>query len=203
VVQQSAPSPSPVVVTPGKPSNVQNGISFSAGFTAIKPVSNRLSFTTGLQYHYFSNTIKVGQFYRLDTLTGAGSITNAFYDNRGSVANDRNNHFHFISIPAGIQWRLHQRLPLFLETGLSLRYLFATNTVLYDEANNIYYEDKDALRRMQVFTHLGFQYRLLNKKSVALLAGPQFQYSLTGLTLNAGANHLFSAGIGVQVQWKK
>lgn len=173
------------------------------GFAARKALSRRVDLTIGLQYQYFSNNIAVGRLQNRDSVVRQGTVVNQFYANNGTDLTGYTNRYHFIGLPVSIRWQMLKKRPLYVEGGLMIQRLLSTNALLYDDQSNIYYRDNSLLNRTQVAASLGFQYRLLQTSTISLLAGPQVHYHISR-TFQAGAGrHLFSGGIGVQVQFEK
>ncbi|MGN6401068.1 MAG: hypothetical protein ACTHMD_11480 [Flavisolibacter sp.] len=187
------------------PSPVKNDISFSIGFVARKKLSDRISFSTGLQYNYYSSNITVGKM-RQDSAVYNYSLAQSFsryYLNSGASFKDYHNQYHFISLPVSVDWQVLKKVPLALQAGLSLQQLISTNALLYDAQNNIYFTDKSLFNKTQLFSNLGFSYAIINKEKMSLLIGPQMQYGISKLDKNGSAKHLFSLGITTQILFQK
>ncbi len=196
-------SPSPVY----RPSSVESGLSFSAGVITKKKLSNRTSFSTGLQYNYYSNIIAVGQMRRQDTTVYSNaSISQSvsrFYLNSGTDFKDYQNRYHFIGIPLSIDWQVFKTIPLTLQAGLALQQLISTNALFYDARTNVYYSDKDAFKSTQLFSSIGLSYSIFNRSGSSLLVGPQLQYAISNLEKNGSGKHIFSLGLSAQFLFHK
>jgi hypothetical protein len=187
------------------PSPIENGLSFAIGVLAKRQLNNRVSFTTGLEYQYYSNQMAVGQMRRQDTAIAqsAGRIINQFYLNSGSDFKDYRNQFHFIALPVLFDWRMLRKAPLHLQAGFSLQQLISTNALIYDQGSGIYYSDNSAFNKTQLFSRLGFSYTVLDNKKTSFSLGPHLQYGLTKVEKNNSGYHLFSLGLSAQFLFQK
>jgi hypothetical protein len=188
------------------PSPVENNLSFSAGVIAKKDLTKRLSFSTGLQYNYYSTNIAVGQMRRQDTTvfsSGFSQSVNRFYLNSANNFNDYKNRYHFISVPVAIDWKILKKAPLHLHAGLSVQQLISTNALLFNQSSQIYYADKKAFNKTQLFSSFALSYAVFNGPKTSLLVGPQLQYGISDLEKNTSGKHLFSLGASVQFLFHK
>ncbi|MGN6163843.1 MAG: hypothetical protein ACTHOF_04810 [Flavisolibacter sp.] len=187
------------------PSPVKNDLSFSIGFVARKKLSDRISFSAGMQYNYYSTNITVGKM-RQDSAVYNYSLAQSFsryYLNSGTSFKDYRNQYHFISLPVSIDWQMLKKVPLSIQAGLSLQQLVSTNALLYDAQNNIYFGNKSLFHKTQLFSNLGFSYAIINNEKTSMLIGPQMQYGISRLDKNGSAKHLFSLGITTQILFQK
>jgi len=187
------------------PSPVENNLSFSAGVVAKKELTKRLSISTGLQYNYYSTNIAVGQM-RMDTTvfsSGFSQSVNRFYLNSANNLNGYKNRYYFISVPVAIDWKLLRKAPLHLHAGLSVQQLISTNALLFNQGSQIYYTDKKAFNKTQLFSSFALSYAVFNGAKTSLLAGPQLQYGISDLEKNTSGKHLFSLGVSAQFLFHK
>lgn len=198
----SAYTPNNSVVS-SKPSPIKKRVAFAAGILAKRKLSNRLAVAGGLQYNYYSNQIAVGQLRNQDTVINNMRQAAQFYLNSGIGFKDHVNQFHFVSLPIALEWQLWKKAPLQLQAGLSLQQLVSTNALVFDEGSGVYYSDKNAFRKTQVFSTFGLSYTVLNKKSTSLLIGPLLQYGLTKAEKDNSNHHLFSLGLSAQLFFQK
>jgi hypothetical protein len=88
---------------------------FSIGGVAKKQLGKQASFSAGLQYNYYSNTIDVGTRVVQSARFMDYSVT-SFYSNRviapTSTLHPYRNNYHFVSLPLTIEWQLFKKLPL-------------------------------------------------------------------------------------------
>lgn len=186
-----------------RPSPVKNNVAFSAGATVNKKLNKQFSFSTGLKYSYYSTTRMVGTLRTQDSTLNANKSVSRFFLNTGTSFTDYHNHYHFIAIPASIEWKFFPKIPLQLHAGLSFQYLIGSNALIFDARNNLYYTDKDALQKTQLFSDFSFSYAIITKKKSSLLLGPQLQYGLSSLEKNTSRKHLFSLGLTAQFLFQK
>ena len=198
----AAPPNNSVPVPARGSSPVTPNWAFSAGVLVKKELTRRLGFSTGLHYHYYSSHIAVGP-----KVSAIGSFSRAdssqFYLNSGTNFKDYRNQFHFLALPVSAEWQMFQNLPLHLRGGLSLQWLIGTNALLFDKASSIYYSNKRAFNKTQLFSDLGLSYQLFTKSKTALWAGPQLQYGITNFEKNTSGKHLFSLGVTARLLFQK
>ena len=182
------------------PSAVENGFALTAGGTAKRQLTRRTSFTTGLLYNYYSNTIQVGSQVNQNR-TILNYPVSQFYTGQTTVSQPYRNQYHFISLPADMDWQMLRRHPLNLSFGLSFQYLVSTNALRYDYNTQSYFHNLSAFNRAQLMSGISMTYSVLVKQK-PLSFGPQFQYGLTRLEKGNADNHLFSYGLKAQWQFK-
>ncbi|MGZ3886283.1 MAG: hypothetical protein ACXVBP_02555 [Flavisolibacter sp.] len=182
------------------PSTVENGVSFGIGMLVNRKISQRLSVATGLQYLYYSTRITVGQARQDSTIYNIRlrQSVSPIYLNTGNHFQDYTNKYQFLSLPVVVDWQIGRRLPLSLRAGLSLQQLMATNALLYDPGNNVYYKDRGTYRNTQLFSDLGLSYAFLRRRHSTLMAGPSLQYGWSGLEKTSGSKHLYALGFRLQ-----
>jgi hypothetical protein len=177
---------------PSKP-----GSAYSIGGGLKTPLSKRLAFNAGLQYSYFSTRVRVGHSVLRDTII-QGAITfriNSFF--QSGQTREYTNRYHFIELPIGLEWRVHQKLPLYLHSGISFSHMISSNALVFDRNAGIYYKDEQNLQVNQMHAFTGLYFQFLNRKKVSIQAGPYLQYGLSNLQKgNTTDNlHLISTGI--------
>jgi len=182
---------------------VRNNIHLSAGLEIGRSLSPRLRVKSGLQYHYYSTSVKVGQLLRQDTVISNGGMLDQFYSNTGGGFRDYTNRYHFLALPLSVEWQAHARVPLFVEAGFSVQQLLSSNALVFDPAARVYYADDAALNRTSLFAHGGLSYAVLSRKGTQLRLGPQLQYGLTRLSRNGSNKHLVSLGLSATLQFQK
>ena len=183
-------------------SAVKNDWSLAVGIAATKQLSKRTSFSTGVHYQYYSNSILVGNKITQDTIL-ANFAVSQYYSGSGATLQPYRNQYHFFSIPVGVNLQLLKKIPLHLYAGLSLQYLIQTNALRFDYNSQSYFHNKKAFNSTQLFSGLGLHYSLFLKQQV-LLFGPQLQYSFTRIEKGSRSSpHLFSYGVSAQWQWRK
>lgn len=177
------------------------GIYFSGGLRIAKNLNSRFSIASGLHYNYFSTKQNIG--------TRVNNDTTIFYSNQSvrlqdyyqnGNANRYTNKYHFISIPVAIEYQLHKKAPLSIETGFSINRLISTNALLYNRNSNIQFENDKAWNKMQLHSFLGIQYHFLKNKPFSFKAGPFIQYSLTRLDKTSNSKQFLSVA-GLQTQF--
>jgi hypothetical protein len=198
----TSPGIGSAVPPPQRVSMPEKGLSFQLGVKFMKPVSRRLNVTVGLGYYYASTKQKIGQLVAEDSVfrnNFTSPVTVSRYYRVGSTENYTNS-YHFIEIPVGINWRVNKKIPLDLETGLSIAQMVASNALTYD-GNGNYYRNNKLLYRTHVTFNGALSYRILNIRQHAVYAGPYFKYHLTQLEKSNSGQFLFSAGLGISMKF--
>jgi hypothetical protein len=184
----SSPSNNTNYVSPGivySPSSIQSGFAFRAGLVAELKISPKSSFSSGLRYAYFSNTIQVGSrntAVAITTTAQNGRISSYY---RGFPDKEYTNRYHFIQLPVQYQLQLNKgvKLPVSWNIGASAGYLFATNSLVYDAvAGGVYYSNDDAFNKIHFNLNTGFSFRVGNKKKIQWSFGPELSLGMNNLT---------------------
>jgi hypothetical protein len=190
------------------PSTVEKGFAFTVGGTVVKQLTKRTAFATGLHYDYYSNTIQVGsqvnqnisiQNYPVSRFYYSAA---QYYSGQTTVLQPYKNQYHFVSVPADMDWQMLKKHPLNLGFGLSFQYLVASNALRYDYSTQSYFHNMGAFNRGQLMSGISITYSVPLKQR-PLRFGPQVQYGLTRLEKGNADNHLFSYGLKAQWQFKK
>ncbi|MDP4260827.1 MAG: hypothetical protein Q8937_21560, partial [Bacteroidota bacterium] len=192
-------------------------LSFWAGVFIQKPIGRRVSMSAGLNLHYYSTRMTTGQQvtgnsnYITPSLFYSSVVTSSaraypYYppgDNYTYL-----NRYYFLEVPLSIQWQFNRndRLPLFLEGGVSAARLMSVNALYYNESSGVYYKfGSPASNPLQLFSSAAVLAGL-RVGSTRVQFGPEVQYGLTSLTgANAGpAQHLLFGGLKLIVipGWK-
>lgn len=200
----AAPSSGPGGTVNYPPSEVEKGFSFSVGAELKKQLTKRTSFSTGLHYNYYNNSIQVGNKIARDTTISSYSVREYFLNSNSNFGSNAalqsyTNRYHFLSIPFIMEWQLLKKHPLNLHTGLSLQYLLQTNGLIFDYTKQAYFHNKNALHHIQLFSDLGLSYSFPLKKS-SIAVGPELQYSLSRLEKNNSDYHLYRFGLKAQLK---
>ncbi|HEY4935345.1 MAG TPA: outer membrane beta-barrel protein [Puia sp.] len=191
-----APAPIPVS------SKISPGFSFGIGVFVNRYLSKRISFSAGINYHYYSTKIQTGNVVDSSLLIYYGSpqafSVNGFYRN-GSI-HSYTNQYHFIELPVAMDFQLNKsrQIPVIWEAGLSLSYLINSNALHFDPYGSVYYQNTQLFNKIQIngTTAIMFGFHIHIGE---LQLGPQLQYGLTGLLkMSTGdPEHLFFGGLKI------
>ena len=190
-------------------STVDPGPAFWLGILAQKRLGPRWNFSVGLDFHYYSNRVHVGQ------QVSGYTPSNATYLNAMAVAPIQSypyysrgddqaymNRYYFLELPVAIEWRINRShlLPLFLDGGVSASYLVGSSAVYYNTHSGVYFKDAGVANRAQFNLNTALMVELPMQK-IHVLVGPQIQYGLTPLlnTDVSGPQHIFYGGIRLVV----
>ena len=194
-------------VTPGgyinnSSSEINPGFSFQAGAFVTRNLSKRISFSAGLNYHYYSTTMRTGMKINTTLVTTnsfSQTITaNSYYEN--AQTQTFTNQYHLVEIPLSVNIQLNKskRIPFIWELGLTPAYIVSSNALYYDPNTNLYFSNYLQPNKMQLngVTALMVGFPLYKGE---LQIGPQIQYGFTGFvnTNDGNPGHLFYAGLKI------
>jgi len=183
-------------------SGVKKGWAFSIAVLAKKELNERTRIAAGLQYNYYSNTVKVGNRITQSTVIRDYSVSQYYSNSVSTTRQPYTNHYHFISLPLCVERQLVKGAPFDLHIGLSLQYLVQTNALVFDDYSKAYFNTKKAFNGLQLFSEAGLNYAVpLGKNAIAL--GPIVQYGLSRLEKKNPDRHLFSYGLKAQLELNK
>ncbi|RYZ31069.1 MAG: hypothetical protein EOO10_00450 [Chitinophagaceae bacterium] len=182
-----------------KPSDIKNGVAYSAGFALARKLSEHIEVSLGLQYTHYSTTINVGTNRRSDTIlqSGAGSFAaNQYYTNT-NANNKYVNRFHTLELPVTISYKPVLKWPVLLSVGAAYGQLLSTNALTYSGTANLYYQDKGNYVHQMLPLFSSIEAELFGKKRTSFRIGPIMQYNLLKIKKENTGNdsHLVFAGI--------
>ena len=195
-----------------RPVDIKPGFAFQAGAFVQRQLSRRTSFSTGLQYAYYSNTLRVGN--RRDSLLNNSQFSSVLDVNADHIYNAGGdtvkftNSYHFIELPLRFQWQLNKSKtnPFVWSTGLTVGQLLASNAVMYDTSfNGIYYKNNRLLNKTQFNLSTGFSWTIANGKRTQWSLGPIANIHLNRLVDSPFENkgYLFFAGVRTSILFNK
>lgn len=190
-------------------SDIRPDASFTAGIYLQKPLSRRWSVNLGMNLHYYSTRITIGQQVStyvpaaasliVPTVSAAAQTSTAF------IAGDRQvftNHYYFLELPVNVQYQLNKShlLPLFLEGGVSLSRLMGSDALFYNAHSGVYYKDPSVLEKTQFNVSSALMVGL-PFHGIRIMAGPQVEYGVTPLVNNhsQGDQHFLYGGLRIVV----
>jgi len=189
-------------------SDVRPDASFYAGVYLQKAVSARWTFNTGVDLHYYSVRMSVGQ--QLNTYVPASATLlapvafAAAPQTVYTVGNQQTytNRYYMLQLPVAMQYRINwnRMLPMFLEGGASVSRLMGSNALFYNPSSGLYLKSDNILNKTQIDLSSSLLVGL-PFHGVRIQAGPQVQYGLTPL-LNSqglGDQHFLYTGIRLVV----
>ena len=183
-------------------SEINPGFSFQAGAFVSRNISKRISFSAGVNYHYYSTTMRTGM--KLNTTLVTTNSFNQIITANSYYENDQTqtftNQYHMIEVPLSVNFQLNKskRMPFIWELGLTPGYIVSSNALYYDPNTNVYFSNYLQPNKMQLngvtALMIGFP---LHKNEWQI--GPQLQYGFTGFVNSKDGNpgHLFYAGLKI------
>jgi hypothetical protein len=190
-------------------SDIRPDASFLAGIYLQKPLSSRWTVNLGMNLHYYSTRITIGDPVNTYVPASASLITPtalpAAQTSTSFIAGDRQiftNHYYFLELPVNIQYKLNKShlLPFFFEGGFSLSRLMGSDALSYNPHSGVYYKDPGVLEKTQ-FNVSSALLVGLPFHGIRIQAGPQVEYGLTPLINNhdQGDQHFFYTGFRVVI----
>ena len=197
-----------VAALPPPASAIKKGLAWQAGGFVKWKMNARLTITGGLQYSYYSTHRAVGN----DINNYQLSLNNTFNDVNASYAGyyigkqsiNYTNRYHFIEMPAGIQWQLNKssaQLPLQLNGGLSVSWLANATALHYHEQTGSYYKDRALFNKVQAGVYAGVSAKLFAGSRRPLYVGPVVRYDLTNMlkpSVNLDQHFVYT---GIKAEW--
>jgi hypothetical protein len=189
-----------------KPNNPATGLVFNIGFYAQKDINARWKFSTGLNYAYQSNIIKVGK--RVDTAAtfrfDASKSLSA--DNYYKIGDDikYRNKFHLIEVPLLFQWKLSEKSPVYFEGGPTVSCLISSNALVYNSNSRAYFTDRVVFKKLLLSFTAGAGINLAQNKKLPFSVGYQFGYSASSATKKVfGKQHFVNSMLYIKIPFKK
>jgi hypothetical protein len=190
-------------------SDVRPDASFTAGIYLQKPISRRWSVNVGMNLHYYSTRITIGQqvntYVPATASLIAPNVSQSAQTSTAFIAGDRQvftNHYYFLELPVNVQYQLNKShlLPFFLEGGASLSRLMGSDALFYNAHSGTYYKDPGVLEKTQFSISSALMVGL-PFRGIRIMAGPQVQYGVTPLVNNhsQGDQHFLYGGLRIVV----
>lgn len=184
-------------------SDINPGLSYRAGVLVDLPVSARVSFSSGLQYHYQSNNIRIGNYVNtqlvFNNFASQQVRANGVY--QGVQMKTFTNKYHYVQIPLLLNWQMNKskKLPLILNTGFSAGYLASTNALTYDTLQGgTYYHEKNAFKRFQFSFTTGVSFRFGSTRALQWSIGPEASMGLRKTVKTEYDTRQYPVYIGLQ-----
>jgi hypothetical protein len=184
-------------------SDIRPGLAYRVGVLAEFPLSDRVSFSTGLQYQYLSNNIRIGSYVNTQLIFNnfASQTVRANGVYQGTQMKTFTNRYHYVQVPLLLNWQMNKskKLPVILNTGFSAGYLVATNALTYDTLQGgTYYHDKNAFKRFQFSFTTGVSFRFGNNRALQWSIGPEASMGLRKTVKTEYDTRQYPVYIGVQ-----
>ncbi|MBS1669258.1 MAG: outer membrane beta-barrel protein [Bacteroidetes bacterium] len=183
-------------------SKIYPNFSFGIGALANQPLSNHISLSVGLGYHYYSTCIFTGNGVDSTVVVYAASArttaVNGYYNNGDNQK--YTNQYHSIELPISLNFQLNKnnKHPLIWEAGATFSYLIYSNAMIFDPVTNVYYKNSQLLNRSQLYAGSAIMYGIPIGKG-SLQVGPQLQYGITRVLNSDASNpeHMLFGGVKI------
>lgn len=173
--------------------------SYSLGVDVQRKILKNAVLGSGLSFTHISTKSDVSG--KVDSTTRAsnfsGDLINGYFP--PGVSEVYTNTYNFIELPLYFQQDFLQqkKFSFSYNAGFSVRQLLSSRSLIYNEADNIYFSRNDMLRKtqFQFLAGLNFKFNMGNTTSIYL--GPQFSYSLSNMLKNDayGNFHFMTYGV--------
>ena len=188
------------------PNNPSKSGAFSFGLYAKKIITYKWKFTTGLNYLYQSNIIKIGN--RVDSMTNYNydvnkSIAADYYYKTGNSASYKNK-FHLIEMPFLFQYKFLKKSLLYIEAGPSVAFLLHSNALVYNSNSAAYFTDRAIFNKLLLSFNTGAGIDLAQKTKLPFSIGYHFNYGISSVTKKSfDKQHLVSSLVYLKIPIKK
>ncbi|MEO7766647.1 MAG: hypothetical protein ABIS01_04445, partial [Ferruginibacter sp.] len=161
-------------------SKLTPGFGYRFGIYLQKNISYQTSILIGLNYKRYASAIVVG-----NPVNNSSGLNDIMYST-GNTSNYRN-HFDFIELPisASLNLRKKNKLPIYLNAGLSIVQLLGSNALQFDTLSGAYFKNNAAFNKTLVSISAGFLFTLPLHSGNPISIGPDFNLSL-GKMADAG-----------------
>lgn len=194
-----------------QPSRMRPDLSYWAGIFVQRPLFKKLTLAVGLNLHYYSTRMEIGQkvvdnpstnatLFYLSTYTQPAAPSYPSYS--AGYNTEYTNRYYFLEVPVSLQWQFNRsrKIPLFWEGGLSFSRLMSADALYFDEKSRLYYKDGQVANPTQFMAFSSLMVGLSWRGNL-IQVGPEGQYGLGSLlnTNSTGSQHLFYGGIRLVV----
>lgn len=184
--------------------NYKSAFSYGFGLYLKKHLNRTISLSAGANYHFLSATSLAGSrnsstqtFY--DASFQSSAVVNSYYNSGQSVK--YKNKYYLLQFPLNIIVQLNkdQDKPVSFTAGVSPAYLIRSKALYANMNQNVYYENNEQFRKLEVAGQTGLQFTVANARYFSIAAGPEVQYGLNNIAKPATGTdqHLFSAAVKI------
>ncbi len=179
------------------PSKIKTGPGFVLGVFLEKSISPKTNFIVGLNYKKYSSAMMIGN--RVDSSNNF-SRANFFY--RSGNQRSYKNNFHFIELPLALRFKLSKqnRLPFYLNTGVSISQLIGSDALQFESQSGNYYSDNSVFNKTQVSISAGLLFSLSGHAKNPILLGPDVNFSLNKMAKSGLYDNRHYSYFGIQVR---
>jgi len=175
---------------------------YNIGGLVQKKIFKNGSVGIGLNYTHLS--LKSGTAKQVDSAlyvqyANGNRFTVSSYYNPGGTSNYKST-YNFIEVPVYFQQNIFtkNKIALSYNAGISVIQLLNSRSLVYDEYSNVYYANNNLLRKTQFQFSAGLKLNCKTSKNSSIFIGPQFSYSLSGLTKNTNSSNFHFITYGLQ-----
>ena len=187
-----------------RPSAIKPSVGLVLGIFVQKNISPKIAFSIGLNYKMYNSVMMIGS--KVDSAIIANNNSSYlsqsdFFYRTGSSTRYKN-HFHFLEIPLALNIKLgkQNKHPLYLNTGISIAQLIATNALQFDTASTKYYSNNSLFNKTQIGISAGLLFSLSGSAKNPFLVGPDIHFSINRMAatgLYQSSNYSY---FGIQVK---
>lgn len=168
------------------PSANYKAFAFQAGAFVQKEISKKSVISIGLNYSLYQTKIKTGNYVYANNIQASNTnfYTNVRPGNGATGSIDYHSKLQFVELPVNYSVRLtrNNKVPLYLNGGISAGLLIESNYLHYDTASQgIYFKDNSLLRKASFNIQTGFGFTLASNSKTPLTIGPCVQFGVTDI----------------------
>ena len=198
----------PAVARPSyKPSTITPGFTYSGGAFVKRELNKRFSLSLGVNYLQINTRNKVGNEINGSQVVNNGSSGYLFVYNFFRVDQDNSydyrNKYHFIEVPVELHTRINssKKLPIHVNTGVSVSQLLKSNSLHFDGTTGVYYRNDKLLNQTQFAVKTGLSVGVLNKTTRPIWIGPSARYNVSKILQKdvSARKNFMSFGIDVKM----
>ena len=187
-----------------RPSAIKPSTGLVLGIFVQKYISPKTAFSIGLNYKMYNSVMMIGS--KVDSAVIANNNNNYlsqsdFFYRTGSSTRYKN-HFHFLEMPLALNIKLgkQNKHPLYLNTGISIAQLIATNALQFDTASTKYYSNNSLFNKTQFGISAGLLFSLSGSAKNPFLVGPDIHFSLNKIAATGIYQSSNYSYFGIQVK---
>jgi hypothetical protein len=184
------------------PSSIKAGTAIAAGVFIQKSISAKANLLIGLNFKSLSSSMLTGSRVDSSAFYSSNSFRLSDFYYRNGTQVKYKNHFSFIELPVGFRVQLGKakKLPVYLNTGISIAQLIGSNALQFDAATGNYFQDNHLLNKTQFGISAGLLFSVTKNLSYPFLLGPDINFSLNKMAASGLYKSRHYSYIGILLQ---
>jgi hypothetical protein len=186
------------------PSLIKPAMGIVIGLFVQRDISSKTNILIGVNYKMYSSTMMIGA--RVDSSilgnnNSANNNMNSFYYSSGSNVQYKNS-FQFIELPVSFMFNLSKqnKLPIYLNTGISIAQLIGSNALQFDTSSGRYFNNNILLNKTQFNLSAGVLFSLSRQAKNPFLIGPDLNFSINKMANSGLYKNSHYSYLGIKIQ---